>query len=95
MSKRIESVLRDRKDLVGVIVTHGTDRLEETAFFLYLTVRSDKPVIVVGAQRPATGISPAGPITLLAAVRTLVAEARARGVGAGTLTTLVREEFSS
>lgn len=81
LSKRIESVLRERKDLAGVIVTHGTDRLEETAFFLYLTVRSDKPVIVVGAQRPATGISPDGPINLLAAVRTAVSpQAIAKGV---------------
>jgi len=81
LSKRIESVLRDRKDVAGVIVTHGTDRLEETAFFLYLTVRSDKPVIVVGAQRPATGISPDGPINLLAAVRTAVSpEAVGKGV---------------
>ncbi len=69
LAKRINEVLA-RPDLAGVVVTHGTDRLEETAFFLYLTVRSDKPVAVVGAQRPATGISPDGPINLLAAVRT-------------------------
>ncbi len=81
LSKRINTVLRERDDIAGVVVTHGTDRLEETAFFLYLTVRSDKPVIVVGAQRPATGISPDGPINLLAAVRTAVApQARAKGV---------------
>lgn len=81
LSKRIESVLRDRKDVAGVVVTHGTDRLEETAFFLYLTVRSDKPVIVVGAQRPATGISPDGPINLLAAVRTAISpQAIGKGV---------------
>jgi L-asparaginase len=72
LSRRINTVLRSRPDLAGVVVTHGTDRLEETAFFLYLTVRSEKPVIVVGAQRPATGISPDGPINLLAAVRTAV-----------------------
>ena len=54
LSKRIERVLKDRDDLAGVVVTHGTDRLEETAFFLYLSVRSDKPVVVVGVQRPAT-----------------------------------------
>ena len=82
LSKRIEKVLRERKDLAGVIVTHGTDRLEETAFFLYLTVRSDKPVIVVGAQRPATGISPDGPINLLAAVRTAVSP---QSVGKGVM----------
>jgi len=80
LSKRIEKVLKDRDDLAGVVVTHGTDRLEETAFFLYLTVRSDKPVIVVGSQRPATGISPDGPINLLAAVRT-AASPQAKGKG--------------
>ncbi|WP_411280933.1 asparaginase [Gemmatimonas sp.] len=82
LSKRVEKVLKDRDDLAGVIVTHGTDRLEETAFFLYLTVRSDKPVIVVGAQRPATGISPDGPINLLAAVRVAVAP---QAVGKGVM----------
>jgi len=49
LAKRINTVLRERDDIAGVVVTHGTDRLAETAFFLYLTVRSDKPVIVVGS----------------------------------------------
>lgn len=80
LSKRIEKVLKDRDDLAGVVVTHGTDRLEETAFFLYLTVRSNKPVVVVGAQRPATGISPDGPINLLSAVR-VAADRQAVGKG--------------
>lgn len=79
LSKRINEALA-RPDLAGVVVTHGTDRLEETAFFLYLTVRSTKPVAVVGAQRPATGISPDGPINLLSAVRT-VASPQAAGKG--------------
>lgn len=80
LAKRINEVLQ-RDDLAGVVVTHGTDRLEETAFFLYLTVRSEKPVVVVGAQRPATGISPDGPINLLAAVRTAASpKAVAKGV---------------
>jgi L-asparaginase len=70
LARRINEVLAARTDLAGVVVTHGTDRLEETAFFLYLAVRSAKPVIVVGAQRPATGISPDGPMNLLSAVRT-------------------------
>ncbi|MGE3276588.1 MAG: asparaginase [Vicinamibacterales bacterium] len=81
LSKRINQVLRDRADLAGVVVTHGTDRLEETAFFLYLTVKSDKPVVVVGAQHPATGISPDGPMNLLNAVRTAAAP-QSRGMGA-------------
>jgi L-asparaginase len=79
LAKRINELL-ERPDLAGVVVTHGTDRLEETAFFLYLTVKSDKPVVVVGAQRPATGISPDGPINLLAAVRT-AGSSRSRGMG--------------
>ncbi len=80
LSRRIDEAFRTRPDLAGVVVTHGTDRLEETAFFLYLTVHSDKPVIVVGAQRPATGISPDGPINLLSAVRT-AASPQATGKG--------------
>lgn len=82
LSKRINTVLRERSDIAGVVVTHGTDRLEETSFFLYLTVRSDKPVVVVGAQRPATGISPDGPINLLSAVRVA---ANAKSVGKGVM----------
>lgn len=80
LARRINEVLSARSDLAGVVVTHGTDRLEETAFFLYLTVRSEKPVVMVGAQRPATGISPDGPMNLLAAVRT-AASPQAPGKG--------------
>ena len=79
LARRINELLQ-RPDLSGIVVTHGTDRLEETAFFLYLTVKSDKPVVVVGSQRPATGISPDGPINLLSAVRT-AASPEARGMG--------------
>lgn len=81
LSRRINETLA-RPDVAGVVVTHGTDRLEETAFFLYLTVRSEKPVAVVGAQRPATGISPDGPVNLLSAVRTVVSP---QAVGKGVL----------
>ena len=64
-------------------MTHGTARLEETAFFLYLTIKSDRPVVVVGAQRPPTGISPDGPINLLSAIRVAAAhESRGKGVTA-------------
>ena len=82
LSRRINKVLSERKDLAGIVVTHGTDRLEETAFFLYLTIRSDKPVVVVGAQHPATGLSPDGPINLLGAVRTAASTA---AVGKGVM----------
>ena len=69
-------------DIAGVIVTHGTDTLEETAYFLDLTVTSDKPVIVVGAQRAPTFFDTDGPRNLLNAVRVAVSE---EAIGMGTL----------
>lgn len=82
LSRRIDAAFADEPDLAGVVVTHGTSRLEETAFFLYLTVRSPRPVVLVGAQRPATGTSPDGPQNLLDAVRTAAAD---EAVGKGVL----------
>ncbi|GKT52453.1 putative lactate 2-monooxygenase [Colletotrichum spaethianum] len=64
----------------GAVVTHGTDTLEESAFFLQLAVKSEKPVVVVGAMRPATAISADGPINLLEAV-TLAGSPEAKGRG--------------
>src|SRR5262245_51550770 len=81
LAKRINTIFDKRSEVAGIVVTHGTDRLEETAFFLHLTVKSDKPIVVVGAQRPPTGISPDGPINLLSAVRVAVAH-DSRGKGA-------------
>jgi len=81
LAQRINALFNERPDLSGIVVTHGTARLEETAFFLYLTVKSDRPVVVVGAQRPPTGISPDGPINLLSAIRVATArESRGKGV---------------
>lgn len=81
LSLKVSSLLNERDDLAGIVITHGTDRLEETAFFLHLTALSDKPIVVVGAQRPATHRSPDGPANLLAAVRTAASpEAMDRGV---------------
>ncbi|KNG47025.1 l-asparaginase protein [Stemphylium lycopersici] len=57
-----------KDDVSGVVVTHGTDTLEETAFFLESTVNSTKPIIVVGAMRPATALSADGPLNLYQAV---------------------------
>ena len=81
LARNINSAFEKRPEIAGIVVTHGTDRLEETAFFLHLTVRSEKPVVLVGAQRPPTGISPDGPINLLSAVRVAGAhDARNKGV---------------
>ena len=81
LAQRINALFKERSDLAGVVVTHGTARLEETAFFLYLAIKSDRPVVVVGAQRPPTGISPDGPINLLSAIRVATApESRGKGV---------------
>lgn len=68
-------------DTDGAVITHGTDTMEETGFFLDLTVDSDKPIVMVGAMRPATAISADGPINLLQAV-TLAGSENGRGRGA-------------
>ena len=67
-------------DVVGIVITHGTDTLEETATFLHLSVDSDKPIVVVGAMRPATAYSADGPANLLDAC-SVAACTGARGRG--------------
>ncbi|WP_054259511.1 type II asparaginase [Propionispora sp. 2/2-37] len=79
LAKRTNELLADPK-INGVVITHGTDTLEETAYFLNLVVKSDKPVVLVGAMRPATAISADGPVNLLNAVR-LAASKSAAGQG--------------
>jgi L-asparaginase len=74
-----------RPDVAGAVVTHGTGTLEETAYFLQLTVKSSKPVVVVGAMRPYTAISRDGPFNLYDAVRTA---ATPEAVGKGVMVVL-------
>ena len=82
LSARINALFASAEPPAGVVVTHGTDRLEETAFWIYLTVASDRPVVICGAQRPATGLSPDGPLNLLSAIRVAAAP---ESVGKGAL----------
>jgi L-asparaginase len=69
-----------RPEVAGVVVTHGTDTLEETAYFLHRVLAPAKPVLLTAAMRPASALSPDGPANLLDAV-TLAGTAGVRGVG--------------
>lgn len=79
LAKRINELLNN-EGYDGVLVTHGTDTMEETAYFLSLTVHSDKPVILVGSMRPSTAISADGPANLYNGVAAL-ADPASKGHG--------------
>jgi L-asparaginase len=75
-----DALVRDELDLAGIVITHGTSSLEETAYFLNLVLKVEIPVVLVGAQRPASALSSDGGINLVNAVR-VAASPVARGMG--------------
>jgi L-asparaginase len=84
LAKRVNELLQ-KPEVNGIVVTHGTDTLEETAYFLDLVSKSNKPVVIVGAMRPSTALSADGPINLYNAV--LIAGSK-EAVGKGVLVCL-------
>jgi L-asparaginase len=69
LAQRVRSLFEDRPDLAGIVVTHGTDSLEETAFLLDLVLPPGKPVVFAAAQRPPRETDTDGPRNLLNAIR--------------------------
>lgn len=90
LGKRVSALLKD-PEVSGVVVTHGTDTLEETSFFLNLVVRSDKPIVVVGSMRPGSAMSADGMLNLYDAV---VVAASPSAMGKGVLVTMADDILS-
>ena len=88
MAQRINQIFREEPDVAGVVVTHGTATLEETAYFLHLTVKSSKPTVITGAMRPPTSISTDADINLIDAIRIAICPDAA---GKGVVTVLNNE----
>jgi L-asparaginase len=84
LGRTIETIFaEDRAD--GVVITHGTNTLEETAYFLHLVLKTDRPVVLVGSMRPSSGLSADGYLNLLNGVRVAAAP---ESVGMGVLVVL-------
>ncbi len=91
LASRINRIFAEDAKVAGIVITHGTSALEETAYFLNLTVKHDRPVVLVGAMRPATAISADGPLNLLNAIRTVLSR---EAVGKGVLI-VMNDEINS
>lgn len=80
LAKRIAQ-LTSQNDVDGIVITHGTDTMEETAYFLNLVCKTEKPIVLVGSMRPSTAVSADGPLNLYNAVAVAAdPEAKKRGV---------------
>jgi L-asparaginase len=79
LAKRIGE-LAAKSDVDGIVITHGTDTMEETAYFLNLTTHTDKPIVLVGSMRPSTAVSADGPLNLYNGIA-VAADPNAKGRG--------------
>jgi len=84
LGKRVSALVK-QADVDGIVVTHGTDTLEETAYFLNLVIRTSKPIVVVGSMRPGTALSADGALNLFDAVSVAASKDAA---GKGVLVTM-------
>lgn len=91
LSKSVDEVLA-LEDVDGVVITHGTDTMEETAFFLNLTVHSPKPIVLVGSMRLSDAVDADGPAKLLVAVKAAVS---AKNAGREVLLCLGQKVFEA
>jgi len=92
LSRRINQIFKEDPAASGVVVTHGTSTLEETAYFLNLTIKSAKPVVVTGAMRPPTAMSTDADMNLYDAIRVA---AHPESVGKGVLVVLNNQIHSA
>jgi len=79
LAKRINELAKS-PEVDGIVITHGTDTMEETAYFLNLVVKTDKPVVLTGSMRPSTALSADGPLNIFNAVA-VAADPKAKGRG--------------
>ena len=81
LALRIKKAFSERPEVSGIVITHGTDTMEETAYFLHLTVPGKKPVVITGAMRPSNAISAEGSANLYNSIKLAVSDkAKGRGV---------------
>ncbi len=80
LAQRVNAVFAEKPSLAGIVITHGTDTLEETAFMLDLLVTDERPVVFAAAQRPPRRVDTDGPLNLLNAIR-IAGSNHARGLG--------------
>lgn len=79
LARRVQAAV-DRSDVDGVVITHGTDTMEETAYFLHLILKTEKPVVITGAMRPATALSADGTLNLYNAFQVALDD-KSQGMG--------------